>query len=348
MRIDRALLVEDLEKVVPAVGTNVLVPAFQCFQFYGDVVVATDGVLVIENVLQQDCGLNCVVPASQFLKLLQGLRDKEVDIEENTEGNLTVKSVRGSLRGDFNVVSGIQRIPVPTCDMAVLAECNDEKKILFDALKFCRYNVSKDEANGIYCGIIIDGSCVYSTDKYRVARYTLSQPLFDVPVILPPKLVDILLRYQKSVLSMGLTEESQLVVRMTDETMMYSALLEGKYEDLNRFFPDETPELVAEFPESLCPVLERHIAFLKDIDPTSKTTKISIEGNICTVLSKDVNLGVLEESVELVGKEAQPVAFEVNPLFLKDVTQVSKKLYYKDGLILFIADRLSYVCRESA
>ena len=346
MRVDRALLVEDLEKVVPAVGTNVLVPAFQCFQFYNNEVVATDGVLVIEKSLQQECGLNCVVPASQLLKLLQGLRDKEVDIEENTEGNLTVKSVRGSLRGDFNVVSGIQRDVFPTCEMLELD--GEKKKVLIEALKFCRYNVSRDEANGIYCGIIIEGDRVYSTDKYRVARYVLSQPLFDVPVILPPKLVDILLRYQKFVTHVGLTVQNQLVVNMEDGTTMYSALLEGKYEDLNTFFPDETPELVAEFPESLCPVLERHIAFLKDIDPTSKTTKISIEGNICTVLSKDIVLGQLEESVELTGKEVKAVSFEVNPLFLRDVTQVSKKLYYRDGLILFMTDNLSYVCRESA
>ena len=75
MKFDRKEFVEVLEKVCPALGTNVLVPEFRYFQIAGDRIQTTDGVIIMEAAFSKDTGLNCSIP-SEVLTLLTSLDAK--------------------------------------------------------------------------------------------------------------------------------------------------------------------------------------------------------------------------------------------------------------------------------
>ena len=343
MKIDRLALIESLDMVAPALGTNVLVPAFQCFQFDGHKISATDGATVIRTECGIDTGLSCVVPAPQFLSLLKSLTCKEIEIEES-KTNIVVKTVRGTVKGTFTTVVKVAPLPIPDCAMIQ----GGEFSVFMDALNFCRYNVSKDEANGPYCGIRIDGNTAYSTDKYRIAKYDLGAKYFDTPITVPIKFVNALLKHRNEVVELGAKDDRFLVAVLTDGTILYSSLLEGVYRDLEEMFPAADSEFTkVEFPELLKDMLDRHIAFLRNIDVTSKLIKVSIADKTCTIVSTDKDLGTLEEELELAASVGNQIEFDINPLFWKDVSQISNEFNYYEGYILFLTDKLTYLCREA-
>lgn len=346
-KIEKSVFVKSLERVNPALGTNVLISAFQCFQFGDGYVTATDGVMVIKSACDAG-GLKCVVPGPQFLSLLKGLGGKTISIEREEE-NVIVKSARGSIKGTFTTALKTDPPPVPDCQM--LSSPDNFGKLL-DGLNFCRYSVSKDETTGPRCGVRVEAGKVYATDKYRIARYDIEQDVFGTPFTIPLKFVNVLLKYRKDVGKIGLCNDTHLVVELEDGTLLYTGLLEGEYKKLDPFFPSEDAEFIKiAFPEDLSPVLERHIAFLKDIDSMSKKMVVTIQEDKCLFVSTDKDLGVLEEELELTDKVDAALVFPINPLFWKDVSLMCSEFYYtgteeKDNeLILFMADNLSYLCR---
>lgn len=348
-KIEKAEFVKSLERVSPALGTNVLVPAFQCFIFSKGHVTVTDGVMVIRTkCVGGGEDLDCTVPGPQFLGLLKGMGGKTISVEE-VDDNVVVKSARGSIKGTFATVAKTDPLEVPKCEMFT---SDDNYKRLLDGLNFCRYSVSKDETTGPRCGVRVEGNKVYSTDKYRIARYDIKKEQIPGSITIPLKFVNVLLKYKKEIRMMGIYMDIHLVVQLEDDTVLFSTLLEGEYKSLEGFFPSDDAKFTKiAFPEDLNPVLERHIAFLKDIDPMAKVMNVTIGGKNCSFVSIDKDLGKLEEDLELAEEVKANLVFPINPLFWRDVTLRCSEFYYTgteeedNELILFMTDDLSYLCR---
>lgn len=349
MKINRKDFVEVLNVVAPAVGQNAMVPAFQCFQIDGTEVVVTDGVLVIRAKFKEDTGLCCVVPAPQFKTLLSGMSAKNIDLVEDGDGQLVVKTVKGSIKGTFATISNFSPSAVPEIELKSLSE--DGFRGLAAALSFCRYSTSKDEANGPYCGIRIAGTKVYSTDKYRISRYEIGEQVLVEDVTVPLKFVAVLLKHRDQIAEIGTDNGKILMAKLKDGTLLYTGLLEGEYRDLEEYFPKDTASgQTVEFPKELSETLERHIAFLKNVDVTCMLMNIKIVGNTCTLTSVDKELGTVTEDLQLAAPRAAKagkIEFDINPLFLREVVEVSNTFTYKDGKILFSAEGLSYLCSEA-
>ena len=348
VKIDKAEFIKSLDRVSPALGTNVLVPAFQCLQFHDGFVTATDGVMVIKSKCMDNIEIESAIPGPQFLSLLKGLGGKTIGIKK-VEENVCITSARGKIKGKFTTVTPTDPPPTPECEML---KSDDNFAKLFDGLNFCRYSVSRDETTGPRCGVRVDGNKVYSTDKFRIARYNIHDYNFSAPFTVPLKFVNILLKFRKDVREIGICKDTHIVVRLNDGTLLYSGLLEGEYRSLEGFFPSEDVKFTKiGFPEALTPVLDRHIAFLKDVDSVFKKMNVTIKGKSCTFVSVDTDLGILEEELDLSSEVDIDVVFPINPLFWTDVSLRCSEFHYigteeeDNELILFRTDDLAYLCR---
>ena len=181
MKIEKDEFVKSLERVSPALGVNVLVPAFQCFIFDKGYVTATDGVIVVRSRCDSAPDLDCVIPGPQFLALLKSMRDKTIGLEVAGD-KVIVTSARGSIKGNFTTVTRTDPPAIPMCDMK---GSDNNFKRLFDGLSFCRYIVSKDETTGPRCGVRVENGKIFSTDKYRIARYDIGDSFPFPPITLP-------------------------------------------------------------------------------------------------------------------------------------------------------------------
>jgi hypothetical protein len=346
MLIKRSKLISKLRKVLPALGTNVLVPAFQCFQFKDGILTTTDGAMVVQTELgDADFKINCAIPGIPFLSLLDNLTGEDVDIiysEENS--NIIVKNARGTVKG--TLVTNTQNLPL---DVPVLQQemFSTKEKIsqLLEGLGFCRYNVSKDSTTGPLCGLHIKGENIYSTDRFRIMRYTFAKdPILGACCTFPVKFVNALLKVKDEITNIGV-EENTVLVTLEDNTKIWSGLLLGNYVDIDPFIPaDISAFSTIRFPEKIKSMLVKHIDFLKDVDPVDKDMKISLskEGK-CRFISIDKNLGILEEEVDTNSVIPEDIEFIVNPLFLEDISTICSEFFYKDGLVVFKTEKLTYL-----
>lgn len=345
MKVDREKLVASLERVMPAIGKVDSAPVFQCVDFRKLSLVTNDGVVAISTQMHREANPHvlCFVPGQQLVTLLHSIPDDKVSVEQKGSF-LIVKSEKGKIKGKFTVLDEKEHVEVPEYKTT-----NNSKKlsVFLDAVNFCRYNVSHDAAAGQFCGVRIDGDKVTSTDQYRISKYSLDSKVVSGGCTIPVDFINLMLKYRSEVLNVRI-EGNRFVACLKSGTVISSSLLAGEYPDLEKEFPDGDTEFVfVEFPETIKPMLDRHIEFLRSATITSKYIEVVVDGKVCTVISRTEH-GELEEKVDLLQDvEVDKFGFSIDPAFWKDVCAICYEFNYADGKILFLTERLSYLCQEA-
>jgi DNA polymerase III sliding clamp (beta) subunit (PCNA family) len=342
MKIDRECLVNTLERVIPALGSNALVPEYGYLQIDGQRIQATDGTMLIDTTSPEDTGLQCAVIGKSFLSLLKSLDKEKVELIHK-EGNVKVKT--NKIEGTF---AALDEVTMKNVDFTSVSCEVMPPKILPDLVKginFCRWGVSKDETSGPLCGVRITKNLVLSTDRYRISKYELDGHLpFDCS--LPSKFIDILLRNKDEVSEVKYTDGGKFVVCLQDGTKIVTCVLSGEYPDLLQYFPSSANEEI-KFMGGQANAIERHINFLKNVDYLDKKTGLRIQGSKCVITSKAEELGELVEELEVsIERDSVDIAFSVNPIFLRNIIFLmcsGFKYYFQEGLVLFEADKLQYL-----
>lgn len=343
MKIDRRKFVEVLEKVRPALGTNVLVPEFQYFQIEGSHIQTTDGVVTMDAEFFQDTRLNCSIPGD-VLKLLTSLDVDEVSLQV-TDGTLAIRATK--LEGEFAVLTPAKFQTLDLLDSKD-AELIDSKLIddVIEGLGFCRFAASKDHASGPRTGVQINENTLFSTDRYRVLKWDLVGDTH-ITCVVPIKFIDLVKRHQSRVSELGRTPDKSLIAVLKDGTRISTCLLPGEYPDVLRYFPKPDAEYkLVEFGTSLEEVVSRHLMLLKDVESCDREILVEAKGGICTLTSMVPERSNLVEDVEVTMAEGEEVSFSVNPGFLQEiVSKCSSFKYFATGIILFDTEKLQYVMR---
>ena len=343
MKINRARFVEVLEKVSPALGTNVLVPEFQYFQIDGDHIQASDGVLVIDSVFPTDTGLKCSIPRG-VLSLLLSLSTEEVDLVVE-DSKLGVKT--NKLEGEFAVLTPpkFQSLSLMETEGMELVDPNLIDDVV-EGLGFCRFVASRDMASGPNCGVRISADMIFSTDRYRVMKWNLTGDA-GITCTVPIKFIDLLKKNQSRISKLGCLEDETFVAILDDETYISTCLLKGKYPNLLGYFPDPQIDYKqVEFGGSLTLATDRHLLLLKDVNPSDREMVVEIKGGTCTLTSKVPERSNLVERIDVkMGKNSE-MSFSVNPTFLQEISRrCSSFKYFDNGLILFETNKLQYLMR---
>jgi DNA polymerase III sliding clamp (beta) subunit (PCNA family) len=347
MKVDREKLVAGLSTVLPALNVTSITPAFQCVHFAEDgTLTGMDGQIVIETALEEPGNpkLNCLCPVTQMLHLLKHLKAKEVTVDMDGT-NVVIKGKRGALKGTFATVEDYPPLEVSIIDKPYETGIKD----LLEGFNLLRYHVSRDPADVPYCGIHIAGDTLYATDKFRIASYKLDDAPFDKDVVLSKKYIEILLKNREEIQSIGLSVDGDRVEAfLYDGTTITTALLEGKYEDVASMFPsgDEKFDYI-EIADGLREVLDRHIGFIKGVKAAERFMEVTVEGQTCSLVSRDAEQAVLAEDLQLVNPIEGKISFSINPLFWKDVSSEVGTFNYCDGMILFVTERMAYLCRAA-
>ncbi len=346
MKFDRKEFVEVLEKVCPALGTNILVPEFRYFQIAGDRIQTTDGVIIMEAAFSKDTGLNCSIP-SEVLTLLTSLDAKEVNLVVKDD-KLEIKTRK--LEGAFAILipPKFQELKLMgTVDMKLI-----DPKLVDDViagLGFCRFAASKDHASGPRIGIQINRDVLFSTDRFRVLRWNLVGNTH-IECVVPVKFVDLLKKHQSRIARLGCIENKTFVALLNDGTYITTCLLRGEYPKLLEYFPEPSAERKhVEFGNNLSTAIDRHLVLLKNVDTCDREILVEIKEGVCTLTSEVPERSNLVEHLDVEMAEVfEEIGFSVNPLFLQEITsRCSNFEYFLAGLILFETEKFQYVMRAT-
>jgi len=344
MKINRHIFVEILQKLAPVLGSNPLMPEFQYFQIAGNHIQTTNGVILADKECSIDTGLHCSLP-KEVLDLLISLKVKDV--------NLVVKD--NELQVKTNKIEGKFFILTPPTFQPVSPNGEDCERIdldpllihdVIEGLGFCRFGVSGDAVAGPYCGVQINRSTLFSTDRYRVVKWDLKEDT-NITCTVPVKFIDLLKRYQSNVVSLSVIGDNILSAILDDGTNISTCLIPGAYPKLLEYFSSEEKYERITFGDKLSSIIERHTTLLKDIDSLERVMLIEIKGGIGILTSEVPEKANLVEQVDVQASEGLELGFSVNPTFLREIaTRSSSFKFFAEGLILFEAERFQYLMRS--
>ncbi len=329
MKVNRIALLKSLSTVWPVVGSNQLVPEYQAFTFYrsplGNRVQATDGAMWIDSPLPEGLDdLNVAVKAEPFYELLKGMTDDEIDLVIAGEETKVLKVKAGKIDSEFTTCpskpastpEGMTKVDIPN-----LAE-------FIRGLDFCHYGASKDEALGAMCGVFVCGDAMWGCDRFRILRWKMEKSI-NLTATISTKMIELLNRIQGQIKEInyrpneGKFTGGTLRISLEGGSELWGCTHVGEYRDLTSFLPacDSVVkmEMAADFPA----VLDRHLAFQKEVPPVDKELVFTVSGE--KVVTTSVTKVGLEKARRLTedtsvknNQRSDMFSFSVNPSLLLD------------------------------
>lgn len=346
MEIKRKVLLSCLEKVMPVISSK-SAPDCQLLNFYGNRLQATNGRIVVDTVLPEGLKIDLKVQAEPLFLLLKKLKAKNIKFEIK-EGNLYVMTKK--TEGIFTAYE-----PTPAKVPEFGDDISVDKKDFIEGLKFCKLGISKDETAGPLCGIKVQDSSLFSCDRYRILNWKLSGSI-GFECCAPAKLADILDSFRDEVEKLTFSSKGDFGgcfgISLKDGTTIWAATIEGNYKDLSGFFPEGTAEVIT-LEDGFSDVLDRHLAFLKDVTGDDKEVLFTVGAEEAeTVSQKFIAAGekdrTLLEVVNLKSpRTGKQFSFGVNPILLKDIIGLSLEFqYFKElSVALFSSDKFRYLVK---
>ncbi len=346
MKLNREKLLEQLEKVYPAIALNPIVPHYSYFKIFKNILQGWNGRVLISTTLLEGIEKDCGIPAESFLKLLRSLEDDQIELIFDGD---EVKVRTNRVKGTFQVLKDVS-LKEATMSNTII---EDEKDIqdLIKGLRICRMYVSKDQTAGPVRGVMIDKDILIATDRFRVVEWRLENTI-PISCSVSPKFVDIIVKHREEIEKLSFTklkEGKELSAILKDGTIVSTTGISGEYPDVLKYFPATGEYEEIRFPAEIFDVMERHVTFLSHVDLIDKESIIQISGNEATITSKDKLLegtkNTLVDEIEISSSGEGKVEITVNPMFLKDIIGLCPYFKYYDtmGLILLEADKLRYV-----
>jgi len=344
MLLNREHLVETLRIASAGLGTGSLIPMFQHFMFRESRVLSTDGKVFVE--VGMDIGVNCSVREEVFT-LLSSLSEEEIQLEVRGE-RLFIETDK--VVGEFEILPEKESVEFPA--VPPNAHWYLVKPSLIRGLEFCRKVVAEDVTMPDICGVRFEGGFTYSTDRYRAMRVTQEFediPLQQVPIVIPSRMVDILLKNKESLKEYTLTETH--IFFRTEELVIFGSTLQ-KWQDrsLQGFFPKNVSEMlhVDLSRLELVKALDRHIKFQGVVEEMDKRVSVLLQPGICILTTVAQGVGKLVEKLTFEGtlpEGVEKVGFAVNPISLKDILGICNDFYFceKTNMIYFIGEGVEFV-----
>jgi DNA polymerase III sliding clamp (beta) subunit (PCNA family) len=348
MKVDRKQFIEDLDIVSNALGTSAFILGFQCFHFRKDIVYATDGAFSLFRTLKYDTGLDCSVFGTPFLNTLHNIHADTLDLVQ--EENKLILSTK-KIEGEFTIVGNPDSMKLP--------EYQEPDGFLLDpvmitALGKSVFAASRDESQGVNCGVCVKEDYVYATDRFRIFRYKIEDGIIAKAMrdlILPVKLIAVMKKLCKGkellkIVKDEKTDDKKIVI-FFDTMVLEGSILSGNYPKVQTWFQDLTDLMEINYDKShLLDVLERHIAFQKNVIDIDKKIVVTISEDESFIQTSDPDIGNLNEEVEIKAG-SNSITFSINPIFLKQVVADGDHLTYSPSqeLIKICSDSFEYLAK---
>jgi DNA polymerase III sliding clamp (beta) subunit (PCNA family) len=343
MNVNRRALIGRLEIVAPVFGPAGAPIDTQNIKLWDDLVQVSNGLVRIQTSLPVNLEFRVAVPGAAFIALLKSLKTDEVDLKLGKDGKY-LSVMTDKVQGKFNATKVEKIEPI---DFTMYKAITDAKQCedIIAGLAACRHNVSKDENAGALCGVRIDGNKILSTNRSRIFRFALT---FDVgyQCTVQTGFIDVAAVHIDKIDAVYYMVDEAFGVSSGD-TKIQTKLIDGKYPDLDSYFPDEnsTNVKVITYLDNIGESLGRHIEFLSGVDKADKEVLIKFAGDVCEFITRNPSVGEIVEVMKLKDPVDKEITFLINPILLKEfLSRCNHFSYFGDSkLVLFELDGVKHL-----
>lgn len=343
--MNRKSLVETLSRLMPGLAKGDIVEHFSCFNIEGDTIRVTNGRLFMREKLSQNLGFDASVPGKIFYQFLNSVPQEEIELIANG-GSLTINC--GKVEGKLLVkkLETAQKI-----FDAIQEPADSEWKPLpagfVLGLKLCKFSCSDDATVPVLTGVFVNGPLMFSCDRYRITKYECEADT-GMKSILPVQLIQELEKNSNHIDGYCI-KNGMIFFRLWEgKVVLGSGLIEGQYPDLNSHFPELNGDEIVELPESLAAALDRQNLIQSDVLELDRGTTVKFDEQKISLYSRNKEVGEVKEEIEFESpSKFKGVEIKVNPLFFRDVLDISRVMSYDAhaNTVIVVGERLTHLVK---
>lgn len=337
MKTKLKVLVETLKDVFPAVSPRSPVKMQKCFVFNGDVVLSTNGDMIIQKKLPEDLGLNIGIDGKHFLEFLCTCEDEDIDLEVKDSG---LHVVCGNIEKTIPIVLAEEDLPKYN-DPDYLKDFSDDE--LVSNLRICSGSVG-NSVSGVFRGVLVLKDSISSTDKIKIVKCDWNNVFEFDSFSFPVEVIDVLVKHQTKIKKMGvrkIDDSVEFSFRTDDDLLFIGGMItDENVRDLGEFFPNEKTESVVIECNDLDKIIKKHLVYLKDTPEVDREITIKIDKE-STVESNTPQFGESKIKIDADSKGVK-TSFSVNPSYLDDFFLSTGRIYfYQENSLVLLKNKKS-------
>ncbi len=336
MKINRAELLNALEKVRPGLATKEVIEQSTSFAFMGDRVVTYNDEISVSHPVK---GLDVTgaVKAQTLYGYLNKVKQDDIDVvlEEN---QVIIKAGRAK--------AGLvleHEVVLPVEEIGKIGKWHPLPEEAIKALQFCYPCCSKDMSRAVLSCVHVTPELIESSDSYQIAVFHLSKKLPITPFLLPAAAARALVQYKVKEISVG---DSWVHFRTEDGTIFSSRVFSGEFPDTSQYMNPTGKEFT--FPKNMKDILQRADVFAqaKAIAGSEPTVIISLsKGKLHASVESDS--GWFKE-VAKAGYDGPPVKFSVVIEFLMGIFNETMTCIIGENLLGFKGEKWQHLIAMTA
>ena len=337
MKVDRKHLLEVLQTVQPGLAGKEIIELSTSFIFMeGRVLTYNDKVSISRPI---DVDFEGVVVAKEFVKLLEKLKDEEVDISID-KAHLIVKGKKNKAGINIEKSTNIDEI------LDVLGKVKKWSALpatFVEGLSYCLSSVGKDMTRALLTCIHCNGNKMMSSDDVRITVFDLGEHADIEALNVPSEAAEGLRSFSPLKYA---TTKGWAHFKAENDAVFSCRLLTGEYA------ADKTMKYVEKaaegekfaLPQGLSEALDRAGIFSTGVEiKTANDNRVRLtlaDGNV--TIKGEGNAGWFEETSR-VRYKGDPLEFDVNPTFLQQILSHTNEVTINNRTLRFETDDFIHV-----
>ncbi len=325
--INRAKLVEALEKVKPGLATKEMIEQSTSFVFMNGMVITYNDEISVAHPVEVLKDIEGAVKAEELYDLLTKMNDEEVEIDiVDNEFRITTENVKAGIILE-------EEIKLPVIENTQIEKWDPLPENFLTALKFVMFSCSQDMSKPVLTCVNVTPSYVEASDGFRVTRQNLKTPLPTRTFLLPESSAQHVIRYDVKNIAV---EDEWVHFQTRDGTILSCRVFNDNYPDIDAMGILEVEGTELHLPNNLNEVIERVAVFAKKQELTGAEVSVRIADKKFRVRGQS-EYGWVEEECRINYKK-QPIQFSTNPDLLKDIVRLTQKCTIGAGKMKFLGD----------
>ena len=326
MKLVKDELMKALKAVKPGISPKEIIQQATHVMFMGNCIATFNDAISVLYPFKTD--FKCSVNGDEFYKVLEGIKESEVEITFEKD---QIKINSKKTKAGFSTLVGENEKVEPTVEkiMKITGAPKFFRSLPKDFVKgisLCMFSASKDMTSGVNSCVAVKDDKVYSTDRLRLSRFTLSNKVKD-EMLIPARDTFDLVKYDVTKYGMS---EGWIHFQTDDGVIFNCRTMKGEYpfSRIDSFFHEKLKNEI-KVPNELKEVMINATVLAAGEIDINKMVEVVIEKGKITCKSEKER-GWMTKQIDCSYK-GNTVSFVVNPIFMSQVLESATTISVVQG-----------------
>lgn len=323
--------------VLPATSNKGMIEGWDSIIFNKGELMAYNDKICMSSILEGSEKLSCAVNASDLVKVLEGLKDPEVDLKQK-EGKLLLKS--DSTEAEFTTLESMAGVLKMIEGVTVnIDDYIDLPKDFIKGLNLCQFAVSNDFncERGLYA-LFIDGDTIYGGSNFRMSRYVLESNL-EASILLPKSVLPNLVRFRPVAFQVG---NGWAHFINEEETIMSCRTVNVTYPSIKAVMDSVNPKTKVKLPTELKVAVNSVIGVFSEVLEIDKVVNIVIDKGVLTCKIEKQSALWVKKKMPFENKKVS-LTFTINSIFLAEILELTDELLIEATRAKFVSGTFDHL-----